>query len=80
MSAAKTVRDKPATFVGSVTISGEMLDAESDEVLGAFVATESPIALDVTSGLGSLRAAELGISRGANDLGDAFDRITGRSH
>ncbi len=80
MSAAKEAEGKSAAFVGSVTIAGEMIDAQSGEVLGAFVATESPIALDVTSGLGSLRAAELGIERGADNFADAMDRAVGRKH
>jgi len=49
-------------------------------VLAAFIATESPIALDMTSGRGSLRAAELGISRGADDFVDAVDRALNRTH
>ena len=80
LSAAKEAEGKSAAFVGSVTIAGEMIDAQSGEVLGAFVATESPIALDVTSGLGSLRAAELGIERGADNFADALDRAVGRKH
>jgi len=80
LSAAKEAEGKSAAFVGSVTIAGEMIDAQSGEILGAFVATESPIALDVTSGLGSLRAAELGIERGADNFADALDRAVGRKH
>lgn len=80
ISAAKEVEGKSAAFVGSVTIAGEMIDAQSGDILGAFVATESPIALDVTSGLGSLRAAELGIERGADNFADALDRAVGRKH
>ena len=43
-------------------------------MLGAFVAAESPLALDLTSGLSTLRAAELGVQRGSHDLADALDR------
>ena len=79
LTAAKEVQGKSAAFVGSVTIAGELIDAQNEEVLAAFVATESPIALDVTSGLGTLRAAELGISRGADSFVDAMDRALGRT-
>jgi hypothetical protein len=74
LTALKTAQDKPAAFTGSVTISGEITDSSSGQVLAAFVATESPLALDLTSGLGTLRAAELGVQRGAHDFADALDR------
>lgn len=80
LSAAETAGDRSPVFVGSVTISGKLIDAQTGEVLAAFMATESPIALDVTSGLGSLRAAELGIARGADDFVDAMDRALNRPH
>ena len=78
MSAAKTVTGQSSALIGSVTVSGEMIDTASGEPLAGFVATESPIALDITSGLGKLRAAELGIERGADDFGDALDRFLNR--
>ena len=74
LTALRTAQDKPAAFTGSVTISGEITDSASGQVLAAFVATESPLALDLTSGLGTLRAAELGVQRGAHDFADALDR------
>ena len=66
-------------LVGSVTVAGEMIDTESSETLVGFVATESPIALDLTSGLGKLRAAELGIERGSEDFAAALDRYLNRT-
>jgi hypothetical protein len=74
LSALKSAEGKPAAFTGSITISGEITDSGSGEVLGAFVAVESPLALDLTSGLSTLRAAELGVQRGSHDLADALDR------
>jgi len=59
--------------------SGELLDAETGEALAGFVATESPIALDLTSGLGKLRAAELGIERGSEEFARALDRFLNRN-
>ena len=78
-SAAKTVTGGSSALVGSVTVSGELLDAQSGEALAGFVATESPIALDLTSGLGKLRAAELGIERGSEDFASALDRFLNRT-
>jgi hypothetical protein len=80
MSAAKsaTGHDNSA-LVGSVTVSGELLDTESGEALAGFVATESPIALDISSGFGKLRAAELGIERGSEEFAVALDRYLHRT-
>jgi Protein of unknown function (DUF3313) len=79
MSAAKTATGGSSALVGSATVSGELLDAETGEALAGFVATESPIALDVTSGLGKLRAAELGIERGSEEFASALDRYLNRN-
>jgi hypothetical protein len=79
MSAAKSATGGSSALVGSATVSGELLDAESGETLAGFVATESPIALDVTSGLGKLRAAELGIERGSEEFAAALDRYLNRN-
>jgi hypothetical protein len=78
-SAAKTATGGSSALVGSVTVSGELTDTESGEALAGFVATESPIALDLTSGLGKLRAAELGIERGSEDFASALDRALNRT-
>jgi len=80
MSAANTVAGHSSALVGSVTVAGGMTDTQSGEALAGFVATESPIALDVTSGLGTLRAAELGIERGADEFAADLDRALNRSH
>jgi hypothetical protein len=79
VSAAKTATGGSSALVGSATVSGEMLDTETSETLAGFVATESPIALDLTSGLGKLRAAELGIQRGSEDFAAGLDRYLGRN-
>lgn len=80
MSAANTVAGHSSTLVGSVTVAGEITDTQSKEALAGFVATESPIALDISSGLGTLRAAELGIERGAEEFATDLDRAMHRSH
>ena len=80
MSAAKSVSGHDnSALVGSVTVSGELIDTESGEALVGFVATESPIALDISSGFGKLRAAELGIERGSEEFAVALDRYLHRT-
>ena len=79
VSAAKTATGRSSALVGSATVSGELVDAETGEALAGFVATESPIALDLTSGLGKLRAAELGIERGSEEFAQALDRFLNRN-
>ncbi|MBV8974048.1 MAG: DUF3313 family protein [Sinobacteraceae bacterium] len=79
MSAPNTVAGHSSALVGSVTVAGELIDTGSGDPLAGFVATESPIALDVTSGLGTLRAAELGIERGADEFATDLDRALNRS-
>jgi hypothetical protein len=78
-SAAKTATGGSSALVGSATVAGELIDAETGEALAGFVATESPIALDLTSGLGKLRAAELGIERGSEEFASALDRFLNRT-
>jgi Protein of unknown function (DUF3313) len=78
MTALNSVGDRPAAFTGSVTVSGQLQDTQSNELLVAFVARESPMAYDLTSGLSPLRASELAITRGARDFCDAMDRSLGR--
>jgi hypothetical protein len=79
VSAARAAAGEPSTLVGSVTVSGLLTDTATGETLVGFVATESPIALDLTSGVGSLRAAEIGIERGAQEFVDAVDRALNRT-
>ncbi|MGN6453994.1 MAG: DUF3313 domain-containing protein [Steroidobacteraceae bacterium] len=79
MSAANTVAGHSSALVGSVTVAGEITDTQTKEALAGFVATESPIALDISSGLGTLRAAELGIERGAEEFATDLDRTLNRS-
>ena len=79
LSAGRTLTGHDSTLVGSVTVSGELIDTQSGAPLAGFLATESPIALDLTSGLGKLRAAELGIERGSDEFATALDRFLNRN-
>ena len=70
MSAAHTVRDKPANFTGSINVAGVAYDSQSGQVLAAAQSIISPAAVDVTSGLTPLRAAELSTTRAADAFRD----------
>jgi hypothetical protein len=70
MSAGHTVLDKPANFVGSINVAGVIYDSESGQVLVAAQSIVSPAALDLTSGLTPLRAAELSTTRAADAFRD----------
>jgi hypothetical protein len=71
----KSVADEPAAFTGTVTIAGQVTDTQTGDVLAGFVSRESPQAYDLTSGLGSLRAAQLGITRGAEEFSQAVQAL-----
>jgi hypothetical protein len=70
MSAGHTVRDKPANFVGSINVAGVVYDSVSGQVLVAAQSIVSPAALDLTSGLTPLRAAQLSTTRAADAFRD----------
>jgi hypothetical protein len=71
MSVVRGSMDKPAHFTGFVVIGGKLSDSVSGAALAHFSAKVSPRAYNLTSGLGSQRAAELGIERGASEFADA---------
>jgi Protein of unknown function (DUF3313) len=70
MSAGHTLRDKPANFVGSINVASVVYDSQTGQVLAAAQSIVSPAALDLTSGLTPLRAAELSTTRAANAFRD----------
>lgn len=58
------------TFLGSVSYAAELTDSASGTLLYAYVARQTPDALDVTASLGSLAAAREGVRIGAAHLRD----------
>jgi len=62
------------SFMGSVTISGELRDAQSDTVLAAFLTKQTPLAVDVSKTVGKLAAARSGVTETADKLSAALDR------
>jgi len=77
LSAGHAVMDKPAAFVGSINMAGVAYDSESGQVLAAVQAVISPSAVDLTSGLTPLRAAELSTTRAAQAFRDYLLRTRG---
>lgn len=75
LTAVNSAADRPANFTGSVTLAGVALDSESGQPLGGVEALVSPPAYDLTSGLGFQRAAELGITRAAEQFRDYVDTL-----
>jgi hypothetical protein len=68
MSLVRGARDKPARFTGFVTLSGRFSDSVSGTPLAHFAGSVYPRAYDLGSGLGSLKAAELGMQRAADEI------------
>ena len=63
-----------ASFVGSVTMAGELLDAQSNAVLVAFLTKQAPLAVDATKTLTATGAARAGITEVAGKLKEGVDR------
>ncbi len=78
MTAAKGVTERPAPFVGDINVAGVAYDAETGRVLAAAQALISPSAVNLTSGLTPLRAAELSTTRAAEAFRDYLDRVKPR--
>lgn len=62
------------TFFGSVSYAAEIFDASNGSLLYAYVTKQTPDALDVTAGFGSLAAAREGVRIGATHLRDMFSK------
>lgn len=58
------------TFFGSVSYAAQLSDASTGELLRAYVTKQTPDALDVTAGFGTLEAAKTGVRVGARHLRD----------
>jgi hypothetical protein len=77
MSAAKGVTDRPASFVGSINMAAVAYDSVSGKVLAAAQAVITPSAVNLTSGLTPLRAAELSTTKAAEAFRDYLIRTKG---
>jgi hypothetical protein len=75
--AAKAARGWPAAFMGSINVAAVAHDSETGQVLAAGRAVFSPSALNVSSGLTTLRAAEPSTTRAAEAFRDCLLRTRG---
>lgn len=66
----QSVRGGRGLMSGSVDYAVEIYDANSHELLKAYVAHQYPNAMNVSASIGSLSAAEVGIEKGAEELAD----------
>lgn len=65
------------SFIGSVTMAGELRDSSTDTVLAAFLTKQTPLAVDVSKTVGNLSAARDGITATAERFKAAMDRRPG---
>jgi hypothetical protein len=77
LSAAHAASNSPAAFTGSINMAAVAYDSETGQVLAAWQAVFSPSALNVSSGLAPLRAAELSTTRAAEAFRDYLLRTRG---
>ncbi len=68
----QSVRGGRGLMSGSVDYAVEIYDANSHELLKAYVAHQYPNAMNISASIGSLSAAEVGIDKGAEDLAEMF--------
>jgi hypothetical protein len=69
-NAVQGMRGKEGAFIGSVMYSVEIHDAFTGELLDAFVAKQYPNAMNVAATFGRLKAARVGLEKGAEELVD----------
>lgn len=74
MSAAHGATGRAAPFTGAINVAGVAYDTQSGQVLCAVQALISPSAVNLTSGLTPLRAAELSTTRAAEAFRDYLNR------
>jgi len=69
----QAVRGGPGLMTGSVMYSVEIYDAQSNQLLDAYVTKQYPNSENVMASFGSLAAAKTGIDKGANALAEALE-------
>ena len=70
----KSAAGLPASFTGSITVAGKLLDSRTHEVLAGFVSKESPTALDPRTLGGTEETAMLAATKAADDFAAAVAR------
>ena len=67
-NAVQAARGREGSFTGSISYAVEILDASTQELLGAYVAKQYPNAWNLGATFGRLDAARVGIDKGAEEL------------
>jgi len=67
-NAVQAARDKEGMLSGSVSFAVEVYDSATNALLGAYVAKQYPNAWNLTAGMGSMAASEVGVQKGAEQL------------
>lgn len=71
----QAIRGGEGTMTGSVLYAVEIYDAETSDLLNAFVAKQYPNAMNIGASFGSLGAAKTGIEKGADALVEQLDTL-----
>ncbi|MGA4650049.1 DUF3313 domain-containing protein [Citrobacter portucalensis] len=66
----QSIRGKEGMLSGSVNYVVEVSDATDGQLLMAYIARQYPNAMDISSSIGTLSAAETGIDKGAKELAE----------
>lgn len=67
-NSVQAIRGKEGAMNGSVIYSVEIYDALSQQLLSAYITKQYPNAMNVGASFGALKAARVGIDKGANAL------------
>ncbi len=68
VNSVQSVRDKQASFTGSVSYAVEIYDGGSNELLLAYIAKQYPLAENIATSFGPLDASRAGVRAGARAL------------
>jgi len=74
LTVMKSAAGLPASFTGSITVAGKLLDSQTQALLAGFVARESPTAIDPRSLGGTEETAMLAATKAADGFAAALDR------
>lgn len=74
LNIGKSAAGMPGSFMGSVTLAGELYDGETNTLVFAFVTKKSPNAMNVTTMLSGLDAAKKAITEVAEKFVEEVDK------
>jgi len=74
MNLGKDVAGAKGSFMGSVTLAGELIDAKNDEVLVSFLTRAAPNALDFSASFTQIAAVRKAVTETAEKFRLTMDR------